>query len=63
MIINKVCKICGKKFTTTNGNAKFCSEECRKKGYQIRQDKFNKSHPGYQREYGKKWRAERVKAD
>lgn len=31
-MMTRICPICGKEFTITNGNQKYCSEECRIEG-------------------------------
>ena len=42
--MDRKCPICGKRFKTSNGNAKYCSDACRIIGYKNRQKRFNERH-------------------
>ena len=53
----KVCKICGKEFTTCNPNSSYCSFICKAAGTKIRRKKWQATNPGYNTEYMRKYRA------
>ena len=53
MRIMKTCEICGSKYYTGNGKAKYCSDECKKEATKRRQKKWREEHPDYHKEYHK----------
>lgn len=53
MRIMKTCEICGSKYYTGNGKAKYCSDECKKEAIKRRQKKWREEHPDYHKEYHK----------
>lgn len=53
MRIMKTCEICGSKYYTGNGKAKYCSDECKKEAAKRRHKKWREEHPDYHKEYHK----------
>lgn len=51
MRIMKTCEICGSKYYTGNGKAKYCSDACKKAGRKRTAREWRESHPDYHREY------------
>lgn len=61
---NRICPICQKQFFSTNGKKKYCCDECKKKAKKAQEkewrqknskymDNWNKTHPGYRKNYDK----------
>lgn len=50
------CSICGTFFNTSTGNARYCSDACRKKAKQNRTNKFKTNHKDYMANYMREYR-------
>ena len=53
MWITRTCEICGKRYQTGNGKAKYCSDSCRKEAIKRKQAEWRRIHPEYQKEWKK----------
>ena len=53
MWITRTCEICGKRYQTGNGKAKYCGDSCRKEAIKRKQAEWRKLHPEYHKEWKK----------
>ena len=53
MLLKSYCKLCGKPYMRSHGEAKYCSDECKKEATRQRQKAWREAHPDYHREYMK----------
>lgn len=51
MLFQKTCVICGSAFESTVARAKYCSDECKKKGRAQTAKAWREEHPNYHRDY------------
>lgn len=47
----KTCPICGKHFSTSRPNKKYCSFTCKAAGHIVMRMKWEEAHPNYHAEY------------
>lgn len=47
MHITRICQRCGAKYWTSNGKAKYCSDECRIAAHREKQKQWRDNHPDY----------------
>lgn len=59
--VEKVCKFCGKTFTTTNSHTKYCSEECRH-AYSLQYQKEYRKKPEFKAKMQEYYKSDEYKA-
>lgn len=55
------CPICGAKIETIRPNKKYCSFSCKEAGRVLRRMEWEAAHPGYIKEYMRKYRTAQKK--